>query len=284
MKEMVVKDNALINASYNLDLVEQRLILLAIVEARKNNKSITSDDVLAIHASSYIKQFDVERHTAYQSLKNAVNTLFARQFSYTQNYKNTGKREVVRSRWVSRISYVDDLAIVNINFASDVIPLITHLEKQFTSYELEQVSSLSSAYAVRLYELLIQWRSTCETPVFELAEFRNKLGVEANEYKIMSNFKNRVLDLAIEQINQNTDITVQYDQHKAGRVITGFSFSFKLKENKKKPKAEAKKTTTVKSKTQTQAQKALERAYDLEHMKRLAELGGVPLETLLKRS
>jgi plasmid replication initiation protein len=140
---------------------------------------------------------------------------------------------VVRSRWVSRISYVDDLAIVNINFASDVIPLITHLEKQFTSYELEQVSSLSSTYAVRLYELLIQWRSTCETPVFDLVEFRNRLGVGQDEYVRMSDFKKRVLDLAIEQINEHTDITVKYDQHKAGRVITGFSFTFGFKKSAK---------------------------------------------------
>lgn len=40
MRDLVVKDNALINASYNLDLVEQRLILLAIVEARKVVKAL----------------------------------------------------------------------------------------------------------------------------------------------------------------------------------------------------------------------------------------------------
>jgi plasmid replication initiation protein len=279
MKEMVVKDNALINASYNLDLVEQRLILLAIVEARKNNKPITSDDILAIHASSYIKQFDVERHTAYESLKNAVNTLFARQFSYTQNYKNTGKREVVRSRWVSRISYVDDLAIININFASDVIPLITHLEKQFTSYELEQVSSLSSTYAVRLYELLIQWRSTCETPVFDLAEFRNRLGVEANEYKTMSNFKSRVLDPAVNQINEHTDITASYEQHKAGRVITGFSFSFKLQ----KPAKAIKKEPTERPKNNNEDTEKREALSQFIGYQQRAKLLNEPIENLLTK-
>jgi plasmid replication initiation protein len=49
------------------------------------------------------------------------------------------------------------------------------LEEQFTKYELQQVSNLSSAYAVRLYELLIAWRSTGKTPIIELAEFRKKL-------------------------------------------------------------------------------------------------------------
>ena len=44
MSELVVKDNALINASYNLDLTEQRLILLAIVEARESGKGINAND------------------------------------------------------------------------------------------------------------------------------------------------------------------------------------------------------------------------------------------------
>jgi len=43
---LVVKDNALIGASYNLDVVEQRLILLAIVEARETGKGINANDSL----------------------------------------------------------------------------------------------------------------------------------------------------------------------------------------------------------------------------------------------
>ena len=82
MSELVVKDNALINASYNLDLTEQRLILLAIVEARESGKGINANDPLNIHAESYINQFGVHRNTAYQALKDACDDLFARQFSY----------------------------------------------------------------------------------------------------------------------------------------------------------------------------------------------------------
>ena len=69
MSDLIVKDNALMNASYNLDLVEQRLILLAILEAREIRKGINANDPLTVHASSYINQFDVERHTAYQASK-----------------------------------------------------------------------------------------------------------------------------------------------------------------------------------------------------------------------
>ena len=228
MRDLVVKDNALINASYNLDLVEQRLILLAIVEARESGKGINANDPLEVHAESYINQFNVARQTAYQALKDACKDLFARQFSY-QEINKRGNVENVLSRWVSEIRYIDDEATVKLIFAPAIVPLITRLEVQFTKYELQQISNLSSAYAVRLYELLIAWRSTGQTPVIELTEFRNKIGILDNEYTRMGNFKDRVLNLAIAQINEHTDITVKYEQHKKGRNISGFSFSFKQK-------------------------------------------------------
>ena len=45
----------------------------------------------------------------------------------------------------------------------------------------------------------------------------------------MNNFKSRVLEPAITQINEKTDIKIKVEQHKTGRSITGFSFKFKQK-------------------------------------------------------
>ena len=229
--ELVVKDNALINASYNLDLVEQRLILLAIVEARESGKGINANDPLTVHAESYINHFSVHRNTAYQALKDACKDLFARQFSY-QEQRPKGVANIT-SRWVSQIAYIDNSATVELIFAPAIIPLVTRLEEQFTSYELKQVSGLSSAYAIRLYEVLIAWRSTGKTPIIELSDFRQKLGVLEGEYSRFNNFKVRVLDPAIKQINEHTDITVKVEQHKTGRTISGFSFKFKQKQQAK---------------------------------------------------
>ena len=253
MRDLVVKDNALINASYNLDLVEQRLILLAIVEARESGKGINANDPLEVHADSYINQFGVHRNTAYQALKDACKDLFARQFSYQEKKANGNIRNVM-SRWVSQIAYNDNEATVDLIFAPAVVPFITRLEEQFTKYELQQVSSLSSAYAIRLYELLIQWRSTGKTPTIELQEFRKKLGVLDNEYLRMAHLKERVLELSIKQINEHTDITVKYEQHKKGRSISGFSFTFKQKK-KDNPSIERDPNTLDLSSKMTDAQR-----------------------------
>ena len=227
--DLVVKDNALINASYNLELTEQRLILLSIIRARETGQGISSDSKLEIHASDYASRFDVTKEAAYNALKNAVNNLFERKFSFKEIHKDTNKEIVVKSRWVSRIAYVDDLATLEITFAPDVVPLITRLEKHFTSYQLKQVAQLTSKYAIRLYEFLIAWRDVGKTPVISLSEFREKLGLDINEYQKMVNFKSRVLEPAIKQINELTDIHVKYEQYKTGRSISGLSFTFKHK-------------------------------------------------------
>jgi plasmid replication initiation protein len=181
MSDLIVKDNALMNASYNLDLVEQRLILLAILEARESGKGINANDPLTVHAESYINQFGVARQTAYQALKDACKDLFARQFSYQE--KRERGRANITSRWVSQIAYIDETATVEVIFAPAVVPLITRLEEQFTSMILSKLA----AYRVLMqsvYELLICWRSTGKTPVIELAEFRKRLGVLDMNIKI----------------------------------------------------------------------------------------------------
>lgn len=228
-KQIVSKDNDLIGASYSLGVAEQRLIFLAIIEAREQNKFINVGKSLRIYAKSYEKLFNVEKHTAYEAMKRAVDGLYEAGFSYVKIDEASGKPITYKSRWVEKIGYADDLGCVELTFASDVIPLITRLETQYTEYELKQVSSLQSEYAIRLYEQLIRWRKVGRVPQMQLDELRNKLGVEPEQYKKMCNFKAKVLDHAIRQINKHTDITADYTQHKTGKVITGFTFTFKQK-------------------------------------------------------
>lgn len=235
MSNLIVKDNALINASYNLSLVEQRLLLLAILELRKEGRDPLKSEIW-VHADSYIEHFGTHRNTAYQALKDASKDLLARQFSYQE--KINGKNINKTSRWVSSIGYATNDSFVSLEFANAVRPLISELEKRFTSYEVEQVAQLTSAYAVRLYEMLIGWRSVGKTPQIPLQELRDKLGILDNEYERMERFKTRVLDLSVEQINKHTDINASYEQHKQGRTITGFTFKFKMKKDKKKIAAE----------------------------------------------
>ena len=229
-KDLVVKDNALINASYYLSLTEQRLILLAIIQARA--EKLTNSNEFKVRVSSYINAYGVQDATAYEAIKKATETLRTRYFTFERVVD--GEPEKVVSNWVQSIAYAENSSYIKIKFTDDVMPLITQLEKHFTSYELEQVKDLTSIYAIRLYEMMMQWRSSGQTQQIPIDELRHKLGIEPDQYQKMSNFKAKVLDTAIDQINEHTDIKASYEQHKEGRSITGFTFVFKPKP---KPKA-----------------------------------------------
>ncbi|ENV35461.1 replication initiation protein RepM [Acinetobacter gerneri] len=253
--DLVVKSNTLINASYSLTLAEQRLIGLAIVKANNQHKEVDTNTMLVVTAAEYVDMFKVDRAAAYMALKDASERLFSRYFTYDIYSREYGKeydlkppRKLstsddlikVKSRWVQKIAYRERSGAVYFQFSTDLIPLITNLKEYFTSYYLSQTADFSSSYATRLFELLMQWKSTNSIPVMALHELRNSLGVEENQYKLVADFKKRVLDIAVNQINETTDYKIEYEQHKEGRTITGFSFKFKLKNSKSKAQIDSK--------------------------------------------
>ena len=236
--DLVVKSNRLNTAIQNLSLTEIRIIQLAIVDARETNTGLSTDKPLRIEAKRYSEAFDVSMNTALEAIHNAEETLFNRRFSYTDD-----KGLIVKSRWIQDVRYMKGEGAIEIAFTRAVVQGISRIDGAvdfFTKYLLKQTASMKSMYSVRLYELLVQWKEAKKTPIFELALFRDQLGVAVNEYQMMSDFKKCVLKPALKEINDKSDLKVTVEQHKKGRSISGFSFTVKEKEAAKPKSKEAK--------------------------------------------
>lgn len=229
MTDLVVKSNKLVQALQTLTLSETRLLQLAIVDARETGQGLSTDEPLELSAIRYAKAFNVSPDAAYLALIEAEDSLFKRQFTITNE-----DGSLTKSRWIQDANYRKGEGRILVTLTRVVIEHVTKIdgfEQYFTSYHLRKTSEFKSVYAVRLYELLMQWKSMGKTPLFELNKFRSQLGIGVNEYTRMEAFKRRVLDIAIDQINEFSDINLKYEQHKKGRSISGFSFSFKHKKS-----------------------------------------------------
>ena len=152
MSQLVVKDNALINASYRLSSNEMHLILLAIAMGREQEKGFEPDKMLEIRADTFAEYRGIERHTAYEALKEASKSFFHRYVTWTATNPRTGNEVKLQKHWIDTLAYEDGAGAIHLLFHKDLIPLITRLERDFTSYDIEQVSKLTSTYALRLYE------------------------------------------------------------------------------------------------------------------------------------
>ena len=248
MGNLIVKDNALITASHKLGEVEQRLILLAILKGREFCDSVEQlkGKELIIHADDYMQTFGVDRSVAYKALKQAVMGLFDAKWGY--KYINDKGNKVVRyERFTQSAQYVEGEGTVSFRFADAIIPMLVELEKRFTSYEIEQVAELTSSYAMRLYEFFMQHldKKTGKGWLdISLDDLRFRFGLLPTEYQAMKDFKKRVLELSLKQINTKTDLSATYTQRKQGRFIVGFRFEFERKTNAK-PKKTKEKTANI---------------------------------------
>lgn len=227
--DLVTKTNSLVQASYKLDLFEQRLVLLAIVEAREEKKLITSDSVIKVDVRRYAERFNLDLKSAYSPLKKAVKSLFNRQFTYMAFEPLDDVPIIFTSRWVSKIGYKN--GSVYLQFSPDIIPLITRLESEFTRYDLDKVAGMTSIYAVRIYEICSQWKSVGKFHI-TLSDLRFFLDLAHDELTRIDNLRRKVIEVAVAQINEFTELNLKYESTKDGRSIIGFDFSFTVKKQK----------------------------------------------------
>ena len=120
-----------------------------------------------------------------------------------------------------------------IKFNEDMRPFILEIYENykkygFTKIDMKQIFILGSSYAMRLLELLLQYRGKAKNEIIEreisVDDLRYKLNVPENAYKTMSNFRSRVLDLPIQDINKNTRYFITYETVKKGRSVCAFKF------------------------------------------------------------
>lgn len=235
MSDLVVKTNWLNQALQNLSLLEIRIMQLAIVDARESGNGLSPDKPLIIHSKRYAEAFGVQAKNAYANIKEAEDTLFKRQFSFVDV---DGKP--VKSRWVQDVKYLDTQGAIEICLTRQVVKGISRIDGAvdfFTQYLLSNTVKFKSVYSVRLYELIVQWKNAepRKMPVFEVDKLRGQLGVDTSQYQVMADFKKRVLDKAIAEINEHSDLIVSYEQVKKGRVIIGFRFKITVKQAEKDP-------------------------------------------------
>lgn len=227
--EMVAKSNRLVEASYRLSLNEQRMILYAISRCREEQKGLTSSSPVTITAIDFAKQFPgIDMSNAYRQLLEAMDNLFDRFVTVYDSHPESGEDRVTKTRWISAASYVDGAGCIQLIFTPMIIEYITRLETEFTRYQLDKIAGMSSAHAVRLYELLLQYRVAGKRE-FSLVDLRTMFQMEPTEYKLTADLKKWVIDVAVNQINEHSDLIVSYHVKKTGRAISHFAFKIKGK-------------------------------------------------------
>lgn len=236
----VYKSNALVEASYRLTPAEQRIMLACISQVRRD-QPITDDVLYSVSVADYADLAGTESHSVYKELADAALRLKRREVWITERPNGNGSREeTLVTGWVQSIRYRKTEGRVELRFSKDMLPYLTQLTEQFTRYSLGDAGRLNSGYAIRLYELLCQWR---DAGVREVSiEWLRHAFMLDGKYPAIKDFKRWVIVPAVEQVNEYTSLWVKWDQRKTGRRVSHLVFTFGEKLSEKPVKARKAKT------------------------------------------
>jgi hypothetical protein len=226
---LIAKANILVEASYKLTLAEQRLLLavLAIIESHPDQPALLPDVGITVTSGGIADLFEVARSDTYALLQDAADRLAERWVVIDAPDVEAGDPVRTKSRWVSAITYLPDSGAVMLYLAPKVIPYLTQLAGDFTRYRLANVARMNSVYAIRLYELLVQWQSEGQREV-SIEWIKEKFRIP-DSYARIGDLKTRVIKPAVEQINAHSNLWVRYAQRKSGRQVVALQFEFGLR-------------------------------------------------------
>ena len=210
---VVVKANSLIEASYRLSIDEVRILALTIGSMDPNSNQQVFDFTVA----DFVREFpEIRQDNAYKQIQGAIKRI------YERSVKTEDKDRVTEFRWVSSRTYFKKEGRFRIAMTDEVMPYLTQLKGQFTQYQLKHIAYFNSAHSIRIYELITQYRKVGEREI-TVEKLKEWLQVEES-YSRWNNFKARVLDPAISEINEKSDLLVEVEQIKRGRSIHALKF------------------------------------------------------------
>ena len=214
----VTQSNRLIESAHTLSLNEKRLLIAAISQIDPRKPAPATGLAFEVHAAQFAEVFGIDEKHAYEALFDATRRLYNRDVGV---YVKSGKvRE--HFRWVYHVKYHEGEGRVSLAFSPTLAPYLTDMQREFTTYQLRQVGKLKSFYAMRLYELLVQFRKTGERTI-DIARFRDTMDLR-DKYTDVKNLRVRVIEPAIADINAQTNLVVAWQVKRIGRKVVGLSF------------------------------------------------------------
>ncbi|MDD3597437.1 replication initiation protein [Sulfuricurvum sp.] len=213
--KLVVMHNNLIRGKFNYGLAELRFILTAISLIKPDDEEFKK---YQLTAKQFSELLDSKYKDEYSRIKKFGIDL-ASKVIVLENQRQSGFK--IRN-WFHTFDY--DRGVITFSFNEDLKPYLLQLQREFTSFSLGACLRMRSKYGMIVFMLAKSWESRgyFDMPVEGFKEF---LGITGKAYDRFYNLKAKVLDVALEEINNTGDIFISYTAEKTGKKVTKLCFT-----------------------------------------------------------
>jgi plasmid replication initiation protein len=218
----IYQSNKLIEASYSFTVLEQKLIRLLASMIKKDDDNFKE---YKFKASDLSKLLNINQKNIYMELDKVTDRLMVRYIKIKDDEDKKFKK-----RHLIKIADFEN-GILTMKIDEDMKDFYLNL-KWYTKYQLKNIMQFKSTYSFRLYELLKQYEKIGIRSI-TIDDFRCVLDIDDKQYPKYANLKQKVISVAVNEINSKTDLYIEYEEIKEVRKITSLKFYIKHNETVK---------------------------------------------------
>lgn len=216
----VYQSNKLVESIYQLTPLEHKLLRILISMIKKEDEEFTEYKFSAKELNKFLK---INPKNIYLELDQATDRLMTRFVKIKDD-----KKETFKKRHLIEVADYEN-GVLTLKIHSDMKPFYLQLQEYYTKYKLKNILKFKSMYSFRFYELLKQYEDIGYR-IFSVAELREILDIQENQYPKYANLKQKVITVAIKEINNYTDLFIEIEEIKEVRKVEWLKF--KIKKNK----------------------------------------------------
>lgn len=217
----VVQANELIEGKQNLKLNSAKIIRALIMQIKPDDDELKS---YVVGIPELSKMLDIGAANLYRNIDNITDDIMTNHVAIKDQHQG----KFIKIQWVTACAYEKGVGLV-VKMNPLLKPFLLNLQEHYTQYQLENILAMKSIYAIRIYELIQKEQIMKYIPktgtdiVLTVKQIREACDCESKFEKI-SQFKAKVLDVAVKEIQRTTTYEISYDCLKNGRAIEAIRF------------------------------------------------------------
>lgn len=172
-------------------------------------------------AKEFSELFNTDIDNSYRFLQKAVDKLMKTDI----RVERIELKEVWRINICSMAKYNKGDGYITVKFTDDIMPYLSQVKERFVLYNLKEISNFGSLYTTRLYELIQEFKET-GWMLKSVEQLREAFAV-GNSFKSYGDFKKYTFSHACQEINDNYDMDLKFEEEKEGRRVVAVKFFFK---------------------------------------------------------
>jgi plasmid replication initiation protein len=221
----VVQANELIEGKQNLKLNSAKIMRTLIMQIKPDDDELKS---YVIGIPELSKLLNIGPENLYRNMDSITDDILKNHVAI----KNQQQGKFIKIQWVTACAYEKGVGLA-VKMNPLLKPFLLNLKKHYTQYQLENVLAMKSVYAIRIYELIQKEQISRRIPrngtyvVLTVKEIREACDCE-KKYEKISQFKAKVLDIAIKEIQRTTNYKINYECLKKGRSIEAIQFNINM--------------------------------------------------------